>query len=167
MLLQGHAKPILALDWAPDGFTLATGGEDNSVRIWDLRMRRCTYVIPAHQNLVTGVKFWDCGAGWDQVPAVNGVEDADMSPEKDTPFANAGVSSDLLQPPAVPNEAELKRLKTVNGTFLVTSSYDGTAKMWTAGDWKPVRIFAGHDGKVVGVDVSSGWFAMSGNLDAR
>ena len=38
-------------------YHLATGSEDNSVKIWDLRQRMCIYTIPAHNNLVSGVKF--------------------------------------------------------------------------------------------------------------
>lgn len=178
MVLSGHARPILALDWAPDGFTLATGGEDNTVRVWDIRARKCTYVLPAHSNLVTGLKIWHAYGGvsrsveeeWE--PRANGeVEDVEMgSPTKtvaETPFANTGVSAEYLEPPPVPTEDESMRMAVLDGTFMVTSSYDGTAKMWSAGDWKPLKTFAGHDGKVVGVDVSDGTLLNSVMLSLR
>ena len=38
-------------------YHIATGSGDNTCKVWDLRQRRCVYTIPAHQNLVTGVKF--------------------------------------------------------------------------------------------------------------
>lgn len=38
-------------------YHIATGSEDNTARIWDLRKRSCTYTIPAHMNLVSGVKY--------------------------------------------------------------------------------------------------------------
>jgi U4/U6 small nuclear ribonucleoprotein PRP4 len=178
MVLSGHVRPILALDWAPDGFTLATGGEDNTVRVWDIRARKCTYVLPAHSNLVTGLKIWHAYGGvsrsveeeWE--PRANGeVEDVEMgSPTKtvaETPFANTGVSAEYLEPPPVPTEDESMRMAVLDGTFMVTSSYDGTAKMWSAGDWKPLKTFAGHDGKVVGVDVSDGTLLNSVMLSLR
>lgn len=31
---------VLAVDFSPNGFQLATGGMDNSVKLWDLRKRR-------------------------------------------------------------------------------------------------------------------------------
>lgn len=38
-------------------YHVATGSGDNTCKVWDLRQRKCIYTIPAHQNLVTGVKF--------------------------------------------------------------------------------------------------------------
>ncbi|KAK8042314.1 hypothetical protein PG993_006837 [Apiospora rasikravindrae] len=38
--LEGHRDFGFACDWAPDGWTVATGFQDKSVRIWDARMWR-------------------------------------------------------------------------------------------------------------------------------
>lgn len=38
-------------------YHIATGSGDNTCKVWDLRQRKCIYTIPAHENLVTGVKF--------------------------------------------------------------------------------------------------------------
>lgn len=38
-------------------YQLATGSEDNTAKIWDMRQRKVLYTIPAHQNLITGLKF--------------------------------------------------------------------------------------------------------------
>ena len=47
---------VLSVDFSPNGYQLATGSEDNSARIWDLRKRSCLYTIPAHQSLVSSVR---------------------------------------------------------------------------------------------------------------
>lgn len=52
MLLQ-----VLSVNFSPNGYHLASGGEDNQCRIWDLRMRKSLYIIPAHANLVSQVKY--------------------------------------------------------------------------------------------------------------
>ena len=57
MTLEGHVKAILALDFAPNGYQCASGSEDHSVRIWDLRKRGALYMIPAHQSLVSQVRL--------------------------------------------------------------------------------------------------------------
>lgn len=45
------------MNFSPNGYHLASGGEDNQCRIWDLRMRKSLYIIPAHANLVSQVKY--------------------------------------------------------------------------------------------------------------
>ena len=52
MLLQ-----VLSVNFSPNGYHLASGGEDSQCRIWDLRMRKSLYIIPAHANLVSQVKY--------------------------------------------------------------------------------------------------------------
>ena len=51
--LKGHVKMVLAVDFNSNGFHLATGSDDNSIRIWDLRKRATMYNIPAHSNCVS------------------------------------------------------------------------------------------------------------------
>lgn len=48
---------VLGVSFSPNGYHLASGGEDNLCRIWDLRMRKSLYIIPAHSNLISQVKF--------------------------------------------------------------------------------------------------------------
>merc|ERR1712002_1322954 len=57
MFLQGHLKSILSVDFSANGFHIATASEDNSAKIWDLRQRQNIYTIPAHNNLLTHVKY--------------------------------------------------------------------------------------------------------------
>ncbi|KNC78481.1 hypothetical protein SARC_09095 [Sphaeroforma arctica JP610] len=53
----GHVKNVLAVDVAPDGHYIATGSDDHTVKIWEMRQRKCIYTLPAHNNLVSTVKF--------------------------------------------------------------------------------------------------------------
>ena len=38
-------------------YQVATGSADNTVKIWDLRRRKCEYTISVHTNLVSRVMF--------------------------------------------------------------------------------------------------------------
>ncbi|CAF4422561.1 unnamed protein product, partial [Rotaria magnacalcarata] len=55
MFLEGHLKPIISIDFSPNGYHIATGSEDNLCKIWDLRQIKNAYSIAAHQSLVSTV----------------------------------------------------------------------------------------------------------------
>lgn len=48
---------VLGISFSPNGYHLATGSEDNTCRIWDLRKKKSLYIIPAHSHLISQVKF--------------------------------------------------------------------------------------------------------------
>lgn len=52
--------PGLRLAWS---LQVATGGDDHSVRIWDLRQRTCGYTLPAHLAVVSEVRYAPQGHG--------------------------------------------------------------------------------------------------------
>lgn len=41
-----------------------------------------------------------------------------------------------------------------DGHFLLTGAYDNMAKVWTHPGWSPLKTLAGHEGKVMGLDMS-------------
>ena len=55
MILEGHLKGIVGIDWSPDGYHIVTGSADNSVKVWDLRKRNIEYTVPGHTNVVSQV----------------------------------------------------------------------------------------------------------------
>jgi U4/U6 small nuclear ribonucleoprotein PRP4 len=93
---------VLCSEFSPNGFQLATAGDDGTIKIRDLRKRKQAVSIPAHSNLITQLRF-----------------------------ANA----------------------SNNGEYLASSSFDGTAKLWSTRDWKLLSTLRGHEGKVMGIDV--------------
>ncbi|KAI9350151.1 WD40-repeat-containing domain protein [Obelidium mucronatum] len=164
MVLQGHVKPILALDWSPNGHIIATGSEDNTIRIWDVRQAKCTYTIPRHTNLVSTVKFWSAGDGFDSkgAPADWNFLDAprfkksssNMDVDGEDDDDEAADDDEMKDKEEAKSDGGLKK-QILNGGHLVSSSYDGTCKIFSEGDWKPLKSLAGLEGKVMGCDVSS------------
>jgi WD40 repeat protein len=57
LLLRGHTKSIRALAFSPDGTTLASGSEDQSVILWDARSGARLQTLAGHTNVVCGVVF--------------------------------------------------------------------------------------------------------------
>ena len=46
------------------------------------------------------------------------------------------------------------KFEKTNGDFLISSSYDNTAKLWAAKTWLPLGTLQGHDNKLSGCDIS-------------
>jgi WD40 repeat protein len=55
--LAGHTGAILDIDFSPDGKTLATAGDDYTVRLWDVASGQSTQLWEGHANAVTAVAF--------------------------------------------------------------------------------------------------------------
>jgi U4/U6 small nuclear ribonucleoprotein PRP4 len=53
----GHAKRVVCSEFSPNGFQLATAGDDMTIYIWDLRRRWSSTSITAHDSLITQPKF--------------------------------------------------------------------------------------------------------------
>jgi U4/U6 small nuclear ribonucleoprotein PRP4 len=111
LILDGHVREIYSIDWSPNGYQIVTGSADNSVMVWDLRQMKSIFTIPAHNSIVSDVRFF---------------------------------SGDIRD-----SESSLP----VAGTFLVTSSYDKTVKLWSADNWALQRTLQDSD-KVMSVDIA-------------
>ncbi|KAF6776608.1 hypothetical protein AHF37_04256 [Paragonimus kellicotti] len=101
MFLDGHLEELLGADIADNGYHAATTSADNTVRIWDLRQQQAIYVLPAHNSVISSVRF-----------------------------------------------------EPRNCNYLLTSSFDKTAKMWGHPVWAPIKTLEGHNSKVVYADPS-------------
>jgi U4/U6 small nuclear ribonucleoprotein PRP4 len=167
MVLKGHVKHVLSLDWSPNGHNLVTGSEDHTLRIWDIRKAESIYTVPAHKNIVSQVKYFKAGDAFQSDSSAHAsytFSEDRMDTEKDDDDADqldVGLDGSAdLEPTenAVPNSLSNRRTRrqVLNGSFLVSSSYDGTCKIWTDGDFKPLKSLTGLEGKITCSDVSGG-----------
>jgi WD40 repeat protein len=56
-LLQGHTSAVLSVAFSPDGNTLATGSEDQTVRVWDVTTGQQKATLKGHTGAVRSVAF--------------------------------------------------------------------------------------------------------------
>lgn len=140
--LPKHCFPL------PGRYHVATGSGDNTCKVWDLRQRKCIYTIPAHQNLVTGVRF----------ERESLLLPSPAPPAAQTHTCSSGrpvlVSRDVTVLFASLTSPLFSSCAANHGNFLLTGAYDNTAKIWTHPGWSPLKTLAGHEGKVMGLDIS-------------
>ena len=72
----------------------------------------------------------------------------------DVKFFHASSFSQSLQYTPSSNNNGVR--PTLSGLYLVTGGYDGLVNIWSADDWQLLKSLAGHDGKVMAVDISGG-----------
>jgi WD40 repeat protein len=55
--VHGHTYVLFRQHLRMDYFRLATGSLDNTVRVWDVRTGKCTFVFTDHTHAVNTVAF--------------------------------------------------------------------------------------------------------------
>lgn len=146
MSLLGHIKEIMAIDWSDNGYQVATGSKDCSIKIWDLR-----YTSNKANNTGYNEYIYNDSPLF-TIPAHTKLI-------SDLTFFHSGSSM------AKYLNANDSRIDG-SSSFLLSSSYDGTLKIWSADNWIKVKTLKGHtDNKIMSCDispigdkiVSSGW----------
>ena len=61
-MLSGHTAAVSSLQFSPDGQLLASGGNDNTVRVWDVATGIPRKVLRGHGGRIRAVAF-SAGAG--------------------------------------------------------------------------------------------------------
>ena len=59
--LAGHTGAVFSIAFSPDRATLASGGEDYTVRLWDVPTGRQIQLLEGHSNAVPEVAFSPSG----------------------------------------------------------------------------------------------------------
>ncbi|XP_026210542.1 U4/U6 small nuclear ribonucleoprotein Prp4 [Anabas testudineus] len=140
---EGHSKGVHDLNFHPDGSLAATGGLDAFGRVWDLRTGRCVVFLEGHLKEIYSLHF-----------SPNGYHLATGSGDNTCKVWELRNRKCLYTIPAHQNLLSAVRFQPIDGHFLLTGAYDNTAKVWSHPGWMPLKTLAGHEGKVMGIDVS-------------
>uniref|UniRef100_A0A667YK50 Pre-mRNA splicing tri-snRNP complex factor PRPF4 n=1 Tax=Myripristis murdjan TaxID=586833 RepID=A0A667YK50_9TELE len=140
---EGHSRGVHDLHFHPDGSLAATGGLDSFGRVWDLRTGRCVVFLEGHLKEIYSVCF-----------SPNGFHLATGSGDHTCKVWELRNRKCLYTVPAHHNLLSAVRFQPTEGHFLLTGAYDNTAKVWSHPGWSPLKTLAGHEGKVMGVDIS-------------
>jgi WD40 repeat protein len=55
--LEGHSESVNSVMFSRDESRLASGSDDNTVRVWDVQTGQCQHTLKGHSNRVSSVVF--------------------------------------------------------------------------------------------------------------
>lgn len=115
---EGHAKAVHCIAFQGDGSVSVTGGLDTFGRVWDLRTGRCIMFLEGHLGAVYGTDFSPNGFHIITGSADNTIKIWDLRRRQAvyTIPAHTNIISDV-------------KYQKNGGQFLVSTSYDNTAKV--------------------------------------
>ena len=137
--LLGHQKPVCSIAFSPDGTRLASGGEDNVIRLWRVADGTEIAQLRGHTSYVR-----DC------VFSPNGSHVLSASRDQQIKLWNPSTYGESLalgrNEGGQHADAVLAARFSRNGKQIVTASRDRTARVWQADDQSLVKEFAeGHE----------------------
>ncbi|KAM6985557.1 U4/U6 small nuclear ribonucleoprotein Prp4 [Aplochiton taeniatus] len=141
---EGHSKGVHDINFHPDGSLAGTGGLDAFGRIWDLRTGRCVMFLEGHLKEIYSINF-----------SPNGYHVATGSGDNTCKVWDLRYRKNIYTIPSHQNLVSSVKFQPTDGHYLLTGAYDNTAKVWTHPGWSPLKTLAGHEGKVMGVDISA------------
>ena len=152
--LKGHTDVVKSVAFSPDGKYIASGSDDNTIKLWDVATGECVKTFEVHTNYVYSVAF---------------------SP--DGKYIASGSSDDTIKLWDVAigecvntfeghTDAVISVAFSPDGKYIASGSVDKTIKLWDVAKGECVKTFEGHANMVNSVAFSpDGGYIASGSLD--
>ncbi len=139
--LNGHSSDVNSVAFAPNGQLLASGSDDNTIKLWNLATREEIRTLKGHSNHIYSVAFAP-----DSKTLASGSED------KTIKLWNliAGENRTLTGHSNWVNSVAFSH----DGKILATGSVDKTIKLWNVETGKEIRTLTGHSQGVQSVAFS-------------
>jgi hypothetical protein len=179
--LEGHQGRVWSVAFSPDGATIASGSNDQTIRLWEVATGTTIRSYQGHQAvvrsaafspdgkyLVSGgedqtVRFWEAATG-KQVRVLRGhtgvIRSVIFSPDGKTLASGSDDQTIRLWDAATGKEirplaghAEEVRVVAFSpdGKFLASGGDDRTVRLWSTVTGKTLRVLTAHRGKVFSI----------------
>ena len=144
LLQEGHTSETYAIAFHPDGSLVVTGDLGGVGRVWDLRSGRSIFTMRKHSKGIMSADWSPDGHTLATASDDHTVRIWDLR-KRECEYILAAHSAMITCVKFAPR----------TGEFILTASHDKTCKVWNTRDWKLLGEMAGHDGHVMGADISS------------
>merc|ERR1711972_1099185 len=136
------ARPTYSLAIHCDGSLLASGGLDNTTRIWDLRTGSSIMTLKGHSKPVLSLDFSPNGYHLSTGSLDNTCQIWDIRKieRKCIVTAHNNLVSDVKYWPG-------------SGKYLLTAGYDKKVKLWSSFDYQLIKVLKEHESKVMNIDI--------------
>ena len=147
---EGHSKEVHCIAFQNDGSLAVSGGMDSFGRVWDLRTGQCIMFLEGHLSGIISVDWSPDGYHIFTGSMDNACKVWDIR--------KRGIEYTI---PAHTNVVSNVVFEKNVGDYVLTSSYDCSAKLWASKTWLPLGTLKGHDSRLLGCDISpdSQWIA--------
>ena len=140
--LSGHTSAVNSVAFSPDGKTLATASDDNTVKLWDTASRKELTSLSGHSSAVYSVAFSPDGKSLATASVDRTVKLWDIASGRElaTLSGHSGIVESVAFSP--------------DGKTLASASDDQTVKLWDTASRKELASLSGHSGNVESVAFS-------------
>ncbi|KAK3066419.1 hypothetical protein LTR53_017241 [Teratosphaeriaceae sp. CCFEE 6253] len=154
--------PITAVCLAEAGNEVYSGGVDNDIKVWDLRMKKISYELNGHADTITSLAISPDSQTLLSYSHDNTVRTWDVRP-----FAPANRQVKVFDGAQVGLENNLIRACwDAEGRRIAAGGGDGTVTVWENGSGKMLHKLPGHKGTVNDVRISpDGSMVLSASTD--
>jgi WD40 repeat protein len=131
-----HGGPVRSVAYSPDGTTLASAGDDRTVRLWDVASARPIRELHGHKSSVNGVVF-----------SPDGKTLASASRDKTVRLWEVATSKSIRTLEGH-GDTVWSVAFSPDGKTLASTSDDKTVRLWDFATRKPIRALEGHENRV-------------------
>jgi len=154
LCLRGHTNRVNSVAFSPDGRFLASGSDDNTIKLWDVGTGACLCTLTGHSDAVNAVAFSPDGKS-----LASGSRD-------DTIKLWDVETGDLMVTFTGHNSGVLAVAFSPDDKFLASGSSDQTIRLWDTATRECLDTLLGHNNRVSSVAFNLNGVLASASWDS-